>query len=799
MEFLRQHQLDFMLVLMGVCGILPIFVLMTKTLSPKRRHSLLLMEISSFLLLFFDRFAYQYRGDPSTLGYYMVRISNFFVFSMTLSIVYTLNLYVTDLFFTGEYATKKLPLRIHAVRILSLFGECMIILTQFTGLYYSFDERNRYQRGQGFWLCYLLPYLIVLIQVTVIVQYQRRIRPIVRASLLTFVALMFGASFLQFFTYGVSLTNMAVVSGVVIQYVFALLDLNNALEAANQQKIRIMQEEQKNMQLMLEQTASAIASAIDAKDQYTHGHSKRVAEYAVKIAKLAGKDEKECSEIYFAALLHDVGKIGVPDSIITKEGRLTDEEFDAIKKHPVIGKQILSGISTSPYLYIGSNYHHERYDGKGYPEGLKGEDIPESARIIAVADAYDAMTSRRSYRDPMPQHIVREEIAKGLGTQFDPEFGRLMLHLIDIDEEYQMAEREEMKELAGKDELVCGEYCDTISDGIHITTNMTTIQFIAEQDEDDLSVENIPTLILFDSLDSRFHADDTQREKMVYFEYGTIRLDGHYTCSGARKMQVTVKEIRRISLEERLAAFPAGVQFQIDAVRYEDHMQLSILSRARLVQFIVALPDSSRFCYIGLTGRHCLIRDVDIARSEETIGENVIPRIAEKISYIKDQPVGDIPNLQIDSWRSAATEGIPVRDGMTISMHSISLLTARLIWHCPFVVLFYADDRQVNGTGYREFALIRLDGESWNHDENVENSTFCEKTEEFKSWDIWKSQNKEGRDCSVHFERHERSVTVTCSLGGIRIRNVTEVRDEVKEIYAALTGDQCALTDIRIR
>lgn len=798
MEILRQHQLNIMLVLMGVCMILPLLTMSNTTLSRGRRHALFLIEVRAFLLLLFDRFAHLFRGDPSTLGYYMVRISNFALFAMIPAIHYTFSLYLTDLFFTDQQEKQKLPKRIRFVRILTMIGEGLVILSQFTGLYYTFDANNCYQRGEYFWISYIIPYLMLIVQLSVIFQYSQRIRPLLRTSLLLFEGIMIIASVIQVFAYGLSLINMSIIIGVALLYVFAHLDLNNALVEANRHEIEILQEEQKNMQLMLEQTTSAIATAIDAKDQYTHGHSKRVAEYSVKIAKLAGKDEKECSEIYFAALLHDVGKIGVPDTIITKEGRLTDEEFAAIKKHPSIGNQILSGISISPYLSIGANYHHERYDGRGYPEGLKGEDIPESARIIAVADAYDAMTSRRSYRDPLPQHIVREEIVKGLGTQFDPIFGGLMLHLIDQDEEYQMVERDELKELAGKDRLICGEYRDSISDGIRVTSVMTTIQFIAEQNADDLSIDHIPTLLLFDSLDGRVHADDKLREKMVYFEYGSIRLDGSYECTGARKMQFTCKEIRQLSEEERLASFAEGVQFQIDAVRYEDHMQIKILSRSRLIEFIIALPDSTRFSYIGLTGEHCIIRDVDIVRAGEEIGADVIPRIAEKISYIKDQPVGDIPSIQIDAWRSGATAGFPVRDGMTLSLHTMSLPTARLIWHCPFIVLFWAEDRQVNGAGYRELALIRLDGESWDSDDNVDNTTFCEKTEEFRTWDTWKAQNKEGRDCEVHFERHENTVIVTCSLGGIRIRNVTEVHDEVGEIYAALTGDQCALSDIRI-
>ena len=108
-----------------------------------------------------------------------------------------------------------------------------------------------------------------------------------------------------------------------------------------------------------------------------------------------------------------MGKIGIPLNIINKEGKLTDEEYEIIKKHPVIGEEILSGISEYPYLSIAAHYHHERYNGRGYPRGLKGEDIPEIARIVAVADVYDAMTSKRSYRESIPQSKVREEIIKG--------------------------------------------------------------------------------------------------------------------------------------------------------------------------------------------------------------------------------------------------------------------------------------------------------------------------------------------------------------------------------------------------
>ena len=140
-------------------------------------------------------------------------------------------------------------------------------------------------------------------------------------------------------------------------------------------------------------------------------------------------------------LLHDVGKIGIPDAIINKPAKLTDEEYSIIQKHPVTGAKILKNITEFPKLSTGARWHHERYDGKGYPDGIAGEEIPTEARIIAVADAYDAMSSRRSYRDVLPQAKVREEVEKGKGTQFDPVFAEIMLSMIDEDRDYQMREK----------------------------------------------------------------------------------------------------------------------------------------------------------------------------------------------------------------------------------------------------------------------------------------------------------------------------------------------------------------------
>lgn len=188
----------------------------------------------------------------------------------------------------------------------------------------------------------------------------------------------------------------------------------------------------------------ALVRTIDAKDRYTNGHSLRVADYAAKIAEKMGKSPEEQKQIYYAGLLHDVGKIRVPEDIINKPGKLTNEEFEQIKIHPVTGYHILKDIYEDKSMALAAKFHHERYDGNGYPSGLSGENIPEIARIVGVADTYDAMASNRSYRRALPQEKVREEIVKGMGTQFDPEVASIVLQMIDNDPEYKLKENTDL-------------------------------------------------------------------------------------------------------------------------------------------------------------------------------------------------------------------------------------------------------------------------------------------------------------------------------------------------------------------
>lgn len=175
----------------------------------------------------------------------------------------------------------------------------------------------------------------------------------------------------------------------------------------------------------------AIAKTIEAKDNYTSGHSERVAQCSVEIAKKLGYDEMQMRDLHCMALLHDIGKIGVPDAILNKPMPLEDEEFDILKKHSVTGGEILKDIHTIAHLQDGALYHHERYDGKGYPKGLVGEQIPIEARIIAIADTYDAMTSNRAYRERLSDEIVLSEFKKGIGTQFDPELAKMFIQMLE--------------------------------------------------------------------------------------------------------------------------------------------------------------------------------------------------------------------------------------------------------------------------------------------------------------------------------------------------------------------------------
>ena len=236
--------------------------------------------------------------------------------------------------------------------------------------------------------------------------------------------------------------NMPVIGVTAVSSVFVILAVCIGFHyiIRNTIVIKELEEARDDVKTLSVEVMEALAHTIDAKDKYTKGHSVRVAKYSRMIAERMGLSEENCENIYYMGLLHDIGKVGVPNEIINKPTKLNDEEYSIIKLHPVIGYDILLEIKSRPSLSLGARWHHERYDGHGYPDGKSGDEIPFLDRIIAVADSYDAMTSNRSYRNYLPQEAVRAELEKNMGTQFDPEVVKCMLEIMEEDTEYILHE-----------------------------------------------------------------------------------------------------------------------------------------------------------------------------------------------------------------------------------------------------------------------------------------------------------------------------------------------------------------------
>ena len=215
-----------------------------------------------------------------------------------------------------------------------------------------------------------------------------------------------------------------------------LLLIESAIKSIEQMRLisqinRELSKSKEELEKAYLDTIQVLRYTVEAKDTYTRGHSDRVSAYSVLIGRYMGLSDEDLKLLEIGGLFHDIGKIGVPDSVLLKEGKLTDDEYNEIKNHPSIGKHILSNAATFGNIIPIVYHHHEKYDGRGYPGKLAGNDIPLFARIAAVADTFDAMTTKRSYRNALPLDVVRAEIVKCTGTQFDPEVAKVFLDIID--------------------------------------------------------------------------------------------------------------------------------------------------------------------------------------------------------------------------------------------------------------------------------------------------------------------------------------------------------------------------------
>ena len=241
----------------------------------------------------------------------------------------------------------------------------------------------------------------------------------------------------------VSISGVFIGSWMIILLILCLIrTIRNIWKMESNKQKKEMDKHREQLEEISLQLMQTLSTTIEAKDEYTRGHSYRVAEYSALIARELNWDEDEIRNLKNAAYLHDIGKIGIPDNILNKPVKLTDEELGVIKEHTVIGAEILKNITLIDHVKEAARSHHERYDGRGYPDGLKGEEIPLYARIIAVADSFDAMKSRRIYRSPLDDQVVYNEIFQNRGTQFDPELADIFLKLLDEERVITEKERE---------------------------------------------------------------------------------------------------------------------------------------------------------------------------------------------------------------------------------------------------------------------------------------------------------------------------------------------------------------------
>ena len=471
------------------------------------------------------------------------------------------------------------------------------------------------------------------------------------------------------------------------------------------------------------------------------GSSERVAQLSRELAQLAGKSDEECDRVYYAAFLCDAG----PNAL------------SHIKQYPFLSESA---------MYVGKPY---------------SEDIPDYSRIITVAKDYDSMINNPS----IPPYFVRDCLLREAGRKYDPDYSRLMVQILDRETKKGTFDKKE-KEV--ETEVSCKNYREKVTGGIELTQNVTDITFECLPLDKEKSF-SMPSIILFDSFDKQVQNTRESINANKYLEYCEIWFDGHFISTNARNM------------ESRNVVALTGADsssYEIIASRYEDHLLLKLQSSKKSFEVIVALPSASKSAYIGITGENVNITNINYMQTGQRILENDIPRIAEKLNYI-DRIESDIPNVQIVKPLSEFTRGVEVKDNLKLYFHTQSLPDANLIWHCPCIILYYSDDKEVFGKNYREYAVIKFDGETNGSNDFSDNSFFMKKTESFKNWEEWEAQNKVGYECQIDFSKKGNEITFSTQNKGLYIQNTSKVKDGNKEIYIALSGDQVAITDIRIR
>lgn len=546
-----------------------------------------------------------------------------------------LMLYVVLLLMTRNSDKKHITLWLFIPSFITIL---VSILAFFTDWVFSYNENNQFCGGplRYAYFVILVIYFIMILSINVI---NRKNDPKETILLFGVIMLLIVDIVVELAVYNNSV-HCFVMPLATTFYLMYFLAAFHEEKVSDINRIFSETEEQRSRQ-MLDQAIETLAYTIDAKDRYTKGHSFRVAKYSRQIAKMQSKSDEECRKIYLAGLLHDIGKISIRDEIINKNGKLTNEEYEQIKKHPVKGGKILEKMMDFPFLQEGALYHHERYDGTGYPKGLKGEEIPEIARMIAVADAYDAMTSYRSYRNVMDQAVVKQEIWKGSGTQFDPFFAKLMISLIDADLNYDMREKPDYLDeiifddqggevswkyeptvIIDENQVMQETSVDTLGEftmcvnnwanptkPVAVNSEIHTVKFKSTTNQDGEFVWFVPTVIVFSSEDGNIGGEG-------YDELGVF-VSGGYSWKVGSSIDESIRVIKTENFrnyDQWIQRNKTGMEFKASVVRYGSLVNVKIENDLLIVEGELILPnDYERNIYFAITGERCNIEEVTLS------------------------------------------------------------------------------------------------------------------------------------------------------------------------------------------
>ena len=390
------------------------------------------LDVCSVLMLRWD-------ADPTLLylcngGYYFAAaLSGYFLVQYTRT--------------RGENNALSGPL-LQLDRLVLLGYALLLVSNVWTGVVFTL-ENSSYLFGPAHIIVYLMPGYFLLHGFVRVLSTHTAYTLKEMLCNLGFVFLMVSGMVLQCFffpdvlltVFNTSLGILALLFGLetkdypkLVKALEELEYLHKNLEREVERQSALARQRELQVEQMSLDTVHALALSIDAKDEYTRGHSTRVAQYSRQLARALGWVPQHVEQLSNAALLHDIGKIGVPDSILKKPSTLDDEEYAVIKNHTLWGAEILKNVTNIPDATVVARSHHERWDGTGYPDGLAGTQIPLGARIVAIADAYDAMSSARVYRQPLSHSTIRSELLQGRGTQFDPQLLDAFLPLFDSGE-----------------------------------------------------------------------------------------------------------------------------------------------------------------------------------------------------------------------------------------------------------------------------------------------------------------------------------------------------------------------------